>query len=101
MNSLKRRNYTIYTDKVFTIEDDKEYSIALISDIHYGSFSNKRSIELLCDNLKNEQVDIIVFVGNILDENSTKEDMEYATNTSEKTGIDYYKVNRTIKNTLN
>ena len=41
------------------------------------------------------------FVGNILDENSTKEDMEYATNTSEKTGIDYYKVNRTVKNTLN
>ena len=77
MNNIKKKHYTIQTDKTFTIEQDGKYSVALIADVHYGNFSNEKNIDLLSKRVNEEQVDLVVLVGDIVDENSTKENMEY------------------------
>lgn len=77
MNNLKKTTYTVYTDKKFTVEQGGQYTVALIADYHYGNLSNKKNIKRLCERVNKENPDIVVLAGDIVDENSTKDNMTF------------------------
>lgn len=81
MMNVVRTNYTLNTDKKFSIEEDGEYRVALIADVHYGISLDDEKMKLICDEISGCNPDIVVLCGDIVDENSKKEEMEYVFST--------------------
>jgi len=71
--NIVETRYIIYTDK--KIENDLR--ILLISDSHYGDILNQDRLIKLKKKLDRVNADIVILGGDIVDETSTKEDMEY------------------------
>ncbi len=72
---IERINYTIYTEHDLS-GNDNHYKIVLISDIHFCPTSNKDSIDELCEKVNEEDADIILLLGDIVDDNSTYSEMK-------------------------
>ena len=54
-----------------------EYKIIFFSDLHYGSSQSVKTVDNALDKIKEENPDYLVLGGDITDENTTKEEMEY------------------------
>lgn len=78
MNHVVRTDYTIYTDKSITIEEDGTYRVALIADLHYGVSINEEELKRICGEISEQKIDIVILCGDIADENTTKENMKAA-----------------------
>lgn len=68
-------NYEIHSDKTFS--QDK-LNISMISDLHLGTTMDANELKTYCDEIESSNPDIVVLVGDIFDESTTKEDMEMA-----------------------
>lgn len=66
-------NYTIYTDKEIREEG---YRVALIADVHYGVSLNREELLAECEEISKREVDIVILCGDIVDESTTKKQME-------------------------
>lgn len=75
MQHIERYNQTIYTEHDLS-GNDNNYKIILISDVHYCPTSSKDSITELCEKVNHEEADIILLLGDIVDDNSTRSEME-------------------------
>lgn len=69
VRGIERTEYGISTDKSIRVEG---YKIALISDVHYGKLNNKKDLEKLAVNLSAQELDIVILCGDIVDEDTTK-----------------------------
>lgn len=67
------KEYVVTTDKKIQKEG---YKIALMSDIHYGVLNNKDSLIEIVNNLSEENLDLFLLCGDIVDENTTYSEME-------------------------
>lgn len=72
MNNIVETDYTVYTDKSIREEG---YRVALLADVHYGVSLDKEEFQKVCDEISEKNVDIVVLCGDIVDENTTNEEM--------------------------
>lgn len=73
VGNIVRTEYSISTDKSIRAEG---YKIALLSDIHYGKLNNKNGLESLAENLSTQELDMVILCGDIVDEDTTKAQMQ-------------------------
>lgn len=64
--------YTIYTDK----EIGEDIRVLLITDTHYGTIFKKDKLDEYAKKMNEVKADIVVLGGDIVDESTTKEEME-------------------------
>lgn len=68
MNNIKRVEYNLVTDKSIR---EKGYKLGFISDIHFENAMNSKRLSKLIERLKEENFDILLLGGDIVDEGST------------------------------
>ncbi|MBM6838628.1 metallophosphoesterase, partial [Clostridium saudiense] len=68
--------YKIYTSKNIR---DEGYRVAMISDLHYGTVMNSEKLKKACEKIEKSNPDIVVLCGDIVDEKTSLEQMEEAT----------------------
>lgn len=73
MNTIVRTAYTYQTDKAIPEEG---YRIAILSDIHYGTVQDPRVLQNAIPDLYKENPDLILLVGDIVEEGTDSEEME-------------------------
>lgn len=54
-----------------------EYRLIFFSDLHYGSSQSQRTVDKALDDIKNLNPDYLLLGGDITDENTTKEELQY------------------------
>lgn len=69
---INEKKYTIYTEKKI----GEDIRTLFISDMHYGSIFNKEMLVDLKTRLDNVNADIVVLGGDIVDEETSKKEME-------------------------
>jgi len=72
MNDLHKTTYDVVTDKNIK----KDYKAIFISDIHYGNVFDSKNIDDCVEKLNNEDSDFIILGGDIVDDATSKEQME-------------------------
>lgn len=75
MNTIVRTQYTYRTDKQIPEEG---YRIAVLSDIHYGTVQNKHVLQDAIAVINDEQPDLIVLAGDIVEEGTSGQEMQDA-----------------------
>ena len=70
-----RTEYTLQTQKNIQTEG---YRLILLSDLHYGVSMNDEQLQKAADRISREKPDIVVLDGDIVDENTTAEQMKSA-----------------------
>ncbi|MBR5519141.1 MAG: metallophosphoesterase, partial [Clostridia bacterium] len=75
MQNVTQTNTTVTTKKAIR---DEGYRVALIADLHFGVSINLAQLEEICDRIEREQIDLLVLVGDITDESTSKTDAEAA-----------------------
>lgn len=71
MNHIELTQYNLTTDKI----DNGSYSIVWVSDIHYGTVQNPQLVKESISKINDLKPDIVVLGGDIVDERTSKEDM--------------------------
>lgn len=78
MSDVNLKEYTVVTEKNITVNGKNGYTIAMFSDLHFGTTMDKKRLKEYCDKISAAQPDIIVLCGDIVDERTTKEEMTEA-----------------------
>ena len=73
INNVVETKYTIYTEKSIREEG---YRVALLADVHYGVSLDYNETQKVCDEISSKNIDIVVLCGDIVDDNTSKEEME-------------------------
>ena len=73
MNHVQETQYTVYTDCGIRNEG---YRICLISDLHYGEVADAAGLNTYCERIREAGPDILVLAGDIVDEHTTKEELQ-------------------------
>ena len=71
MNHIELTEYNLTTNKI----DNKPYSIVWVSDVHYGSIQSPHLVKESISKINDLKPDIVVLGGDIVDERTSKEDM--------------------------
>ena len=72
IHQLQRTDYVIYTEKNLS----RSYRIAYISDLHYPNALNEEKLKAYCQKIVAEKPDMIILGGDIVDEQTTLEQMQ-------------------------
>ncbi|MCH5266226.1 MAG: metallophosphoesterase [Lachnospiraceae bacterium] len=79
--SVFRMRYVQVREYPMTMEkkmEEKEYSIAVLADLHLGTGVTRWSLDSLIEKTNEKKPDVIVLLGDIFDENTTEELKGYA-----------------------
>ena len=71
IHNVIRTEYVVQTDKL-----NEDYRVVLITDIHYGTIMDKDDIEEVCERIDEENADLVILGGDIVDESTTAGQME-------------------------
>lgn len=74
MRNVSLKQYTVYTEKNI----HQNYRIALITDLHFGNTMNQNELKKYCQQISQQNPDIVLLGGDIVDERSTNEQMKQA-----------------------
>ena len=72
MQTISPKYHTLTSSKL-----EHEYSIVFLADLHYGIVQTKEVVDKALEEIKEIKPDILILGGDITDEFSSKEDMEY------------------------
>lgn len=75
MNQVVRTDYRIETEKA---AGEKGYRIVMISDLHYGTIKGLDHLKACVERIEEEEPDLVVLCGDLVDEGTTRERMEEA-----------------------
>ncbi len=75
MMHVRETDFSMNSDKTFAIEEDGQYRIALMADIHYGISIDDDGLRRMCQEIEEQKPDLVVLCGDIVDESTTKEQM--------------------------
>lgn len=75
MGNVIETDYTIHTEKAVP---EKGYRIALIADLHFGTTMNEEKLKKYCNEIQSKKPDLVVLCGDIVDEKTTRIQMENA-----------------------
>ena len=73
MRDIRDTAYTVYTDK-----DVAPYRVAFISDLHYGTTLDGEELREQCRRIGEREPDVVVLGGDIVDEDTSLEQMQEA-----------------------
>lgn len=74
-NSIRKTTYQIETNKEIP---NNEMTIVQISDLHFGVTLNEKKLKKELEEINHLNADLIVFTGDIFDENTTEREMKIA-----------------------
>jgi len=74
MQDVKHVEYQIQTNKSIS----QNYRVALISDLHYPNTMDFSKLSTYCDKISKEDVDLVILAGDIVDEKTSKQEMQEA-----------------------
>ena len=77
MKDVEPKNYTVSINK----ELPDGLTVALISDLHFGTTMDREKLQRYCDEISAQNPDIIALCGDIVDERTTAEEMRQAIQT--------------------
>lgn len=86
-------NMQTITPKYHTLTSSKlkqEYTMIFFSDLHYGSSQSKETVDQALDEIKELHPDYLLLGGDLTDENTQKEEMEYLYQKTGSLGIETY-----------
>lgn len=72
MHNIVRTDYTVYTEK----DVGDGYRVVLIGDVHYGVSINDDELKETCDEISKLNADMLILCGDIVDNNTSREQME-------------------------
>lgn len=72
MNNVVRADYSVFTKKSLRAEG---YTVALISDVHYGISIDGAELDRICDEISAAYPSVVVLCGDIVDESTTADGM--------------------------
>ena len=72
MQNIQQTVYDVYSDKALS----KDYSLVMISDLHYPATMNASKLKQLVKRISNENADMIVLCGDIIDEHTTSKQIK-------------------------
>ena len=72
MHNVVATEYTVTTEKPL----GRDYKIAFLSDMHTGVSLDMEEIKAVCDEIGARELDALLLGGDIVDESTTKEEME-------------------------
>lgn len=75
MHRIIRTDYTVYTEKAIREEG---YRVAFLSDLHYPTTMNQEKLEKVCRRITEEEPDLVILGGDIVDERSSFTEVEEA-----------------------
>ena len=75
IHNVEQKDYDIYTDKNIRAEG---YNIAFLSDLHFGTTMDLNQLEDYCRRIEEENPDAVILGGDIVDENTSLEQMQSA-----------------------
>lgn len=75
MGNVIETDYTIHTEKAIRPQG---YKIALIADLHFGTTINEENLKKYCNEIESKKPDLVVLCGDIVDEKTTRVQMENA-----------------------
>ncbi len=78
MGNIVETQYTVYTQKEIPPEG---FRVAFVSDLHYGTTMDREKLEEQCRRMESAQLDLLVLGGDLVDENTSREEMEEAFST--------------------
>ena len=70
IHNVVRTEYTVRSNEI-----NEEYKIVFVSDIHYGTIVSDEEIDNAIDRINEENADIIILGGDMVDESTSKEDI--------------------------
>lgn len=73
MYHVVQTNYVVKTQKDISQEG---YRVALLADIHFGVSIDLEEMKKVCKNVEKQKPDMVILCGDIVDENTTYQDME-------------------------
>ena len=73
MHNVVSTSYEVHNNKV-----NNDYKIILIADLHYGVSLNNKQLKKYCDEISSLNPDIVILAGDIVDEKTTKKQMQDA-----------------------
>ena len=86
MFNVIETNYTVYTEK----DLKKDLKVLLLADMHYGSNFKEENLDNLMNKLnKINDLDMIILSGDIVEDNTSKKDMNYVFKTLGKLNTKY------------
>jgi predicted MPP superfamily phosphohydrolase len=75
MGNVIETDYVIHTEKTVP---EQGYRIALIADLHFGTTMNEEKLKKYCNEIESKKPDLVVLCGDIVDEKTTRVQMENA-----------------------
>lgn len=72
MHNVDATHYTVKTEKAL----ERDYKIAFLSDLHAGVSLDFDELEAVCKEISSQDIDVFLLGGDIVDESTTKEQME-------------------------
>lgn len=75
MLHIERTTYSISTEHKFS-QENNQYKVILVADLHYGTTSFEQTLVSLQNKINTENADLILILGDVVDENSSYKDME-------------------------
>ncbi len=73
MHNVVKTQYSVYTQKNIR---SSGYRIALLADIHFGVSLDEKALMNVCKKVSEENVDTVILCGDIVDDNTTKEQVK-------------------------
>ncbi len=73
MQSVRATEYTVTSPRITTPEG---YTVAFLSDIHYGTIQEAEVLEELVEELNTLDLDLVILGGDLLEEGSDKQEMQ-------------------------
>lgn len=73
LQCMQATEYTVYTAKPIRAEG---YRVALLADLHYGVSIDDAALKGVCDEISQKGVDIVVLCGDIVDDSTSKAQVE-------------------------
>lgn len=75
IKNIVETDYTVYSSK---ITSEAGYKIAMVSDLHMGIAMNDAELKAACKRIEATKPDMVVLCGDLVDENTSKSEMEQA-----------------------
>lgn len=76
MMHVVETEYVVTTEKTLNNQGSGQYRVALLADWHYGVAGGMNEVTSVCERVSEKKPDVIILCGDLVDENTTKGEME-------------------------
>lgn len=78
MKDVTVKEYSVVTDKEISASAENGYTIAMLSDLHFGTTMDAEGLKEYCQRISAAKPDLVVLCGDIVDERTTKAELAEA-----------------------